>query len=111
MQSSDLNELIVVTPREVIETVNRLLVVLSSVRITSTKRMYHALEVDEILLNIFAHCNSPRFKHSHGRPWGVAIDLVALARTCRIFKEPALDVLWSELSDLCPLAQCLPEVS
>ncbi|KAN0090753.1 hypothetical protein V8E55_004319, partial [Tylopilus felleus] len=32
----------------------------------------------------------------------------ALARTCRTFKEPALDTLWSELSDLRPLARCLP---
>ena len=75
--------------------------------------MHHALEIDEILLNIFAHCNPPRFKNYRhvGRPFGIALDLVALARTCRMFKEPALDVLWSELSDLCPLAQCLPEVS
>ncbi|KAF8550893.1 hypothetical protein OG21DRAFT_359777 [Imleria badia] len=74
--------------------------------------MHHALEIDEILMNIFDHCNPPRFKnYKHGRPVGVAADLVALARTCRMFKEPALDVLWSELSDLCPLAKSLPQVS
>lgn len=32
-----------------------------------------------------------------------------LARTCRTFKEPALDVLWSELVDLAPLVRCLPD--
>ena len=74
--------------------------------------MHHALEIDEILLNIFAHCNPSPFKnYRHVRPVGVTADLVSLARTCRMFKEPALDVLWSELSDLCPVAKCLPDVS
>ena len=73
--------------------------------------MHHALEIDEILLNIIAHCN-PHFKnYGHGLPLGVGTDLVALARTCRMFKEPALDVLWWELYDLSPLAQCLPKIS
>ncbi|KAF8434373.1 hypothetical protein L210DRAFT_3410851, partial [Boletus edulis BED1] len=34
--------------------------------------------------------------------------LAALVRTCRTFKEPALDVLWSELVDLTPLPRCIP---
>lgn len=74
--------------------------------------MHHALELDEILLNIFAYCNPPGFKNSkYLPPLSATADLVALARTCRIFKEPALDILWSELSDLAPLARCLPEIS
>ncbi|KAF8434139.1 hypothetical protein L210DRAFT_3485675, partial [Boletus edulis BED1] len=40
-----------------------------------------------------------------------ASDLVALARTCRAFKEPALDILWEQLDDLSPIARCLPEAS
>ncbi|KAH7913663.1 hypothetical protein BJ138DRAFT_1124160 [Hygrophoropsis aurantiaca] len=34
--------------------------------------------------------------------------LARLARTCQTFKEPALDVLWSRMETLNPLAQCLP---
>ncbi|KAF8550082.1 hypothetical protein OG21DRAFT_1514508 [Imleria badia] len=67
--------------------------------------MHHALEIQEILLNIVAHCYSP------GRRRYTASNLVSVARTCRAFKEPALDVLWKDLDDLSPLAQCLPEAS
>ncbi|KAF8550069.1 hypothetical protein OG21DRAFT_1469182 [Imleria badia] len=59
--------------------------------------MHHALEIQEILLNIFGHCHPD--------------DLPSLARTCRGFKEPALDVLWEELDNLSPLVRCLPEAS
>ncbi|KAF8550074.1 hypothetical protein OG21DRAFT_1514495 [Imleria badia] len=67
--------------------------------------MHHALEIPEILLSIFQHCCS-------SAKWRDDIsDLVSLAGTCRAFKQPALDVLWEELDDLSPLAQCLPEAS
>ncbi|KAF8547953.1 hypothetical protein OG21DRAFT_1449763 [Imleria badia] len=59
--------------------------------------MHHTLEIHEILLNIFDQCCS--------------CDLPALARTCRAFKEPALDALWEGLDDLSPLVECLPEAS
>ena len=67
--------------------------------------MHHALEIQEILSNIFVYC-SPSLLGKK-----VTADLAALARTCRAFKEPALDVLWRELVDLSQLARCLPEVS
>ncbi|KAF8550073.1 hypothetical protein OG21DRAFT_1488050 [Imleria badia] len=67
--------------------------------------MHHALEIQEILLNIFQHCYSP------GRWKDTTSDLASLARTCRAFREPALDVLWEDLDDLSPLAQCLPDAS
>ena len=35
--------------------------------------------------------------------------LASFARSCKTFQEPALRVLWSELSDLRPLIGCLPE--
>jgi len=35
--------------------------------------------------------------------------LAALARTCRTFKEPALDILWKDLSGFEPFILCLPE--
>ena len=41
----------------------------------------------------------------------VVSDLASLARTCRVFKESALDVLWRALIDMSPLARCLPEAS
>ncbi|KAF8441727.1 hypothetical protein L210DRAFT_441019 [Boletus edulis BED1] len=60
--------------------------------------MPRTLEIQEILLNVFGHCDS-------------RADLPSLARTCRAFKEPALDVLWEELPSLSPLTRCLPEAS
>ena len=67
--------------------------------------MHHALEIQEILLNIFQV-----FGRCHDDDDGSA-DLASLARTCRAFKEPALDILWEVLDDLTPLARCLPEIS
>ncbi|KAF8135734.1 hypothetical protein EV363DRAFT_1551692 [Boletus edulis] len=55
--------------------------------------------IPEILLKIF------------GQDILNARDLAAIARTCRAFKEPALDVLWSVLEDVSPLARCLSDVS
>jgi hypothetical protein len=41
-------------------------------------------------------------------PWN-CVTIAALARTCRIFKEPALDVLWRDIKGIRPLLSCLPE--
>ncbi|KAH7929967.1 hypothetical protein BV22DRAFT_1116525 [Leucogyrophana mollusca] len=35
--------------------------------------------------------------------------LASLARTCKAFKDPALDVLYAELSSLYPLVKCMPQ--
>jgi hypothetical protein len=35
--------------------------------------------------------------------------LAALARTCRTFKEPALNALWKNMNGFKPLILCLPE--
>ncbi|KAF9465369.1 hypothetical protein BDZ94DRAFT_1320423 [Collybia nuda] len=32
----------------------------------------------------------------------------ALAQTCRLFQEPALDILWRKLDSLTPLIKCIP---
>lgn len=72
--------------------------------------MHHALRLEEILLNIFCQCGSPSPPNKQ-RASRATADLVVLARTCRTFKEPALDVLWTELVNLSPLARCLPEAS
>ncbi|KAF8439818.1 hypothetical protein L210DRAFT_3540422 [Boletus edulis BED1] len=68
--------------------------------------MHRALQIQEILLNIFGHCHRPRDGGGDQ-----LFDVAALARTCRVFKEPALDVLWEKLYyTLSPLARCLPGV-
>ena len=72
----------------------------------SVDQMHHALEVQEILLNIFRFFGRRHYDRDDGPG-----DLASLARTCRTFKEPALDILWEVLDDLSPLARCLPEIS
>ncbi|KIJ66524.1 hypothetical protein HYDPIDRAFT_26864 [Hydnomerulius pinastri MD-312] len=64
--------------------------------------MHRVLYTQEILLNIFK-CTYPAWRSSFNP------DLVALARTCRVFHEPALNVLWAELDNLTPLIRCLPQ--
>ncbi|KAG9316209.1 hypothetical protein JVU11DRAFT_2236 [Chiua virens] len=68
--------------------------------------MHHALQVTEILLNIVSHWNAPSGCNTSDlivwQPLERS-DLAALARTCRLFKEPTLDVLWSALDDLHPV--------
>lgn len=66
--------------------------------------MHHVLQIQEILLNIFGHCRLYSWP-------GDASDLPALARTCRAFKDPALDLLWEKVVDSSSLARCLPEAS
>ncbi|KAF8434542.1 hypothetical protein L210DRAFT_3553172 [Boletus edulis BED1] len=66
--------------------------------------MHHALEIHEILWKIFSYCYQQERKQA-------TPNLAALARTCRTFKEPALDLLWRDLHDSSPLARCLPEAS
>ncbi|KAG6370631.1 hypothetical protein JVT61DRAFT_11259 [Boletus reticuloceps] len=61
--------------------------------------MHRALEIQEILLNIFEWERRD------------TSTLASLARTCHVFKEPALDLLWRELRNLSPLARCLPDAS
>ncbi|KAG9316180.1 hypothetical protein JVU11DRAFT_2201 [Chiua virens] len=68
--------------------------------------MHHALHIHEILLNIFGHCFMSK---SSFPPCNHSTELVALARTCRAFKEPALDILWSELFNFSPLVRCIPQ--
>ncbi|KAI9567219.1 hypothetical protein HD554DRAFT_1008927 [Boletus coccyginus] len=76
--------------------------------------MHHALHIEEILLSVFSYCytNEYRLRSHSGYLCRYAnADLAALARTCKRFKEPALDMIWAELNDLVPLVRCLPEAS
>ncbi|KAF8841130.1 hypothetical protein BDN67DRAFT_967624 [Paxillus ammoniavirescens] len=63
--------------------------------------MHHCLRITEILLEIFEFVF---ITSETGRP-----DLARLARTCRSFSEPALDVLWRDQSSLLPLVMCFPQ--
>ncbi|KAF8559470.1 hypothetical protein OG21DRAFT_738776 [Imleria badia] len=75
------------------------------------KRMHHALQIQEILSHIFIYCNPLILDLSADLHKNALSDLAGLARTCRVFKEPAFDVLWEALNDLSPLVRCLPETS
>ncbi|KIJ12276.1 hypothetical protein PAXINDRAFT_101289 [Paxillus involutus ATCC 200175] len=60
--------------------------------------MHRCLEITEILLEIFELVfNDDCYPN-----------LASLARTCRSFNGPALDVLWQDQSSLLPLVRCFP---
>ena len=73
-------------------------------RLVQSVATHQALQIQEIVLIIFDHIHPP-YEEGHSS------DLSALARTCRAFKEPALDVLLEELDDPTPLVRCLPRAS
>ncbi|KAG1799297.1 uncharacterized protein HD556DRAFT_1525223 [Suillus plorans] len=55
--------------------------------------MHQALLVPEVLLEIFAYVNTiPSTETTSTQK-----SLAALARTCKIFHEPAMDLLWTEI--------------
>ncbi|KAG2096343.1 uncharacterized protein F5147DRAFT_551628, partial [Suillus discolor] len=64
--------------------------------------MHQALLVPDILLEIFAYVNTiPSTQTTSTQKL-----LAALARTCKIFYEPAMDLLWTEIHGLEPLLGC-----
>lgn len=73
--------------------------------------MHRCLNVPEILCAIL-----DAVVQEHGNPHSLSClslveraTLAAMARTCRAFHESATDALWSTLTSLDPLVQCLPE--
>ncbi|KAG1828004.1 hypothetical protein EV424DRAFT_576517 [Suillus variegatus] len=65
--------------------------------------MHQALLVPEVLLEIFAYVNTiPSTETTSPQKL-----LAALARTCKIFYEPAMDLLWTEIHELEPLLGCV----
>ncbi|KAG2096340.1 uncharacterized protein F5147DRAFT_391386 [Suillus discolor] len=65
--------------------------------------MHQALLVPEVLLDIFAYVNTiPSTQTTSTQKL-----LAALARTCKIFYEPAMDLLWTEIHELEPLLGCV----
>ncbi|KAJ6459883.1 hypothetical protein C8R45DRAFT_542086 [Mycena sanguinolenta] len=66
------------------------------------REMHRSLRIPEIILQICSHLNPD--------PRAGAADLAALARTCRIFHDPALDALWWEQDTIMNLMRCMPDV-
>ncbi|EGN94131.1 hypothetical protein SERLA73DRAFT_188726 [Serpula lacrymans var. lacrymans S7.3] len=62
--------------------------------------MHSCLCITEILEEIFEHAFAAKYGSS---------TLAVLARTCRVFSEPALDILWRKQTSLIPLLKCLPQ--
>ncbi|OAX43978.1 hypothetical protein K503DRAFT_675498, partial [Rhizopogon vinicolor AM-OR11-026] len=59
--------------------------------------MHCALQLNVIIRVLFGYVNEPSMHYWPGSNIGQKTRLAALARTCRIFHEPALDVLWGNL--------------
>ncbi|KAG0703851.1 hypothetical protein DFH29DRAFT_802801, partial [Suillus ampliporus] len=79
--------------------------------------MHPCLQIHEVLRNIFSALNKYRditldAQKSSRANYGIDVrrqTLARLARTCRTFSEPALDVLWAHIDTLSPLVACLPK--
>ena len=60
--------------------------------------MHHCLQIQELLSIIFCHYDGAYDSKM----------LARLARTCKAFQDPALDILWHAQKTLLPLLKCLP---
>lgn len=68
--------------------------------------MHRALLISEVLSEIFAHVNENRSLQTGKK----LLSLEALARTCKAFHEPAMDLLWADLYGIIPLLGCVPRL-
>ncbi|KAG1890700.1 uncharacterized protein F5891DRAFT_1176863 [Suillus fuscotomentosus] len=64
--------------------------------------MHQALLIPEVLLEIFAYNMIPSTETTSTQKL-----LAGLARTCKIFHEPVMDLLWTEIHGLEPLLGCV----
>ncbi|KAJ6487555.1 hypothetical protein DFH09DRAFT_1105816 [Mycena vulgaris] len=71
--------------------------------------MDRALAIPEVVSLVFEEVASPPpgLPSSANRPYG-AVGLARLARTCRAFSDPALDLLWKSQYTIIPLLRCFP---
>ncbi|KAG2125452.1 hypothetical protein DEU56DRAFT_825168 [Suillus clintonianus] len=72
----------------------------------NVEQMHRALFVSEVLLEIFINLN--QLPTTEG--WTQSLtqrSLAALARTCKTFHEPAMDLLWANMPGLRPLLGCV----
>lgn len=73
--------------------------------------MHKCWEVPELLTAIFLHTtDDPNPTRDQYSTWPIpgSSTLALLARTCKPFSEPALDILWRFMPGLGPLTRCLP---
>ncbi|KAF9467018.1 hypothetical protein BDZ94DRAFT_1250325 [Collybia nuda] len=73
--------------------------------------MHPCLQINEILTNIFESTRElEATEHPRFPLWPAkgSKNLAALARACKTFSEPALDLLWEFQPSLAPLVRCLP---
>jgi len=71
--------------------------------------MHACLRAPELLLNIFNYVHDDEVNERvflKRRPRTAT--LPALARACKDFTEPALDITWRSLPSLVPLLACIP---
>ncbi|KAG9309649.1 hypothetical protein JVU11DRAFT_10313 [Chiua virens] len=71
--------------------------------------MHRCLTIDEILTIIFQHAFIILKPEPKSREFRDRRTLARLARTCRYFLEPALNVLYYEIHDLLWLIKCMPD--
>ncbi|KAG8221424.1 hypothetical protein J3R82DRAFT_1612 [Butyriboletus roseoflavus] len=71
--------------------------------------MHICLTIDEILTIVFQHAFIISKPEPKSREFRDRRTLARLARTCRCFLEPALDVLYYEINDLLWLIKCMPD--
>lgn len=82
-----------------------------SLSVTPRADMHPCLQINEILAKNFELMRElETTEHPKFPTWpakGSKI-LAALARTCKVFSEPSLDLLWEFQPSLAPLIKCLP---
>ena len=76
--------------------------------------MHRALAVLDVILEIFAHLDPPPWSDDHSDIHEndeirmlFLKSLAALARTCKTFHEPAMNLLWACIYGLSPLFGCV----
>ncbi|KIK21402.1 hypothetical protein PISMIDRAFT_681337 [Pisolithus microcarpus 441] len=70
--------------------------------------MHHCLRITEILHLIFGYLVDEKVTNTNVAGAIRHKDIAGLARTCKAFMDPALDILWRTQSSLSPLIMCLP---
>ncbi|OJA11048.1 hypothetical protein AZE42_07184 [Rhizopogon vesiculosus] len=68
--------------------------------------MHQALFISEILVEIFSHVKDIFESWNPGTElWRES--LAVLARMCKAFHDPAMDLLWADMDNLEPLLGCV----
>ncbi|CAL1695410.1 unnamed protein product [Somion occarium] len=74
--------------------------------------MHPALCIDEILLQVFSYLRPPNNRWNDryyvGKIRSARKTLASMARTCKLFSEPALNLLWERQNSILPLLKVLP---